>query len=410
MKIFLKIVKIIKRIFMLAVYLISFCTVRKKKLWVFGAWVGQLYADNTKALFEYVNKEHKDIKCVWISRNKNVVKQVRSLGYRAYYYLSFKGIIYSLHSSCFFATEGDMDYPAFCAGNAPVIQLWHGMGIKEVGLNSGWQKIWQEKKSKHYLLDKLSLKINKYDISYHYKWIWMAASEEAKKKYAKSFYVPEENFYITGQPKDDTFVNIKNSEYINELREKHPNTKIAVYLPTHRNFGKSEVISDVMSIETLKKVNQQLAEKNIVMIFKPHFHEFKKYEGYEGELSNIIFATDKEKFGDVYEFLPCCDILITDYSGIMFGYLASGKPIVYFTYDYDEYVNGDAGFCYDFNDITYGPVCKTWDEVVEGVTTIKAEDYAEVREKQRARFCPFNDGKNCERVYNRVLEILNIKD
>ena len=149
-----------------------------------------------------------------------------------------------------------------------------------------------------------------------------------------------------------------------------------------------------------------LEEKNIVMIFKPHFHEFEKYAGYEGTLGNIIFATDKEKFGDVYEFLPACDMMITDYSGIMFGYLASGKPIVYFPYDYDEYVNGDAGFCYDYYDITYGPVCKTWEDVVNTLATITSEDYAELREKQRARFCPHADGKNCERVYQAVLDIM----
>ena len=82
---------------------------------------------------------------------------------------------------------------------------------------------------------------------------------------------------------------------------------------------------------------------------------------------------------------------------------------MYFTYDYDEYINGDAGLCYDFNDITYGPVCKTWDEVVECLSTIKPEDYAELREKQRARFCPYSDGENCQRVYETTLKILKIK-
>jgi len=40
------------------------------------------------------------------------------------------------------------------------------------------------------------------------------------------------------------------------------------------------------------------------------------------------------------------------------------------------------------------------------MATITAEDYAEIREKQRARFCPYADGKNSERVYNAVIKIL----
>ena len=90
----------------------------------------------------------------------------------------------------------------------------------------------------------------------------------------------------------------------------------------------------------------------------------------------------------------------------MFGYLASGKPIIYFAYDYEKYVTEDAGFCYDYKDITYGPICKTWEEVVEQASVITAEEYEEERTLQRKRFCPYSDGKSCERVYQQVLEIL----
>ncbi len=367
-----------------------------KKLWLFGAWSGNLYSDNTKCVFEYVNSIKKDTKCVWISRNDSVVEQVRKAGFRSYKELSIKGLWYSARAQAAFCTEHAEVVSRFLNRKTKIINLWHGMGIKAVGIESGWVKGKTEDEMREY---------HKYCYDNYSKWHWMCASEEAKQKYARSFLVPEEMFYITGQPKDDSFANLKESSYINEIRTEHPGAKIAVYLPTHRNFGRGVHIADETSIETLKKVNEKLAEKNIVMIFKPHYHEFKKYEGYTENFSNIIFATDKEKFGDVYTFLPVCDMLITDYSGIMFGYLASGKPIIYFTYDYDEYVAGDAGFCYDFNDITYGPVCKTWDEVIENMDKITADDYKEIREKQRARFCPYSDGKNCERVYEQVKKL-----
>ena len=367
-----------------------------KKLWIFGAWGGNLYSDNTKCLFEYVSLNKKDTKCVWISRSDSAVEQARNAGFEAYKELSIKALWYAARAQAAFCTEHAEDVSRFLNKKTKIISLWHGMGIKAVGIESGWIKDMTEKEIEAYK--------NKCSESYG-KWYWMCASEEAKQKYMRSFLVPEEMFYITGQPKDDAFTNLKESAYINEIRSEHPGAKIAVYLPTHRNFGRNFGISDETSIETLKKVNEKLAEKNIVMIFKPHFHEFKKYEGYTDNFSNIIFATDKEKFGDVYTFLPVCDMLITDYSGIMFGYLASGKPIIYFTYDYDEYVSGDAGFCYDFDDITYGPVCKTWDEVIENMSKITADDYEEIREKQRARFCPYHDGKNCERVYEQVKKL-----
>ena len=384
----------IKRAIFAVLKLISYIIPKSKRIWLFGAWGGELYADNTKYLFEYLHTINTRCKLVWISKNNSEIEKIREKGFLAYNRRSIKGLWYIARGKVAFCTEGTKDISYQLNKKTKIIQLWHGMGIKSVGKESGWYKNG---------LNANALKKN------HAKWYWLCASEEAKFKYMNSFDVPKEKFYITGQPKDDAFVNIKQSGYINELRKNYPNARIAVYLPTHRNFGKSDEINDIMSIESFEKLNKRLASENIVMIFKPHFHEFKKYKGYETSFSNIIFAIDKEKFGDVYEFLPCCDIMITDYSGIMFGYLASGKPIVYFTYDYDEYVSNDAGFCYDFNDITYGPVCKTWDEVVECLSTIKSEDYAELREKQRARFCPYSDGENCQRVYETTLKILKIK-
>ncbi len=370
-----------------------------KKLWVFGAWAGKLYADNSKYMFEYVNNNKPQIKAVWVTKSDDVLKQVRAMGYRCYKSYSVLGIWYVSRAAVCFETagNGDISVLAECS-KAKIIQLWHGMGIKDVGISDkGWYGSYSEEKKAQ--LEK-SFKDN------HATWYWMAASQEAVTKYHKAYYVPEEHFFITGQPKDDTFVNVNENEYINDIRKKHPAARIAVYLPTHRNFGADNEISDVMSIESLEKLNKKLCEKNIVMIFKPHFHEFSKYAGCESAMSNIVFATDMQKFGDVYEFLPQCDMLITDYSGIMFGYIASSKPIIYFAYDYDEYINSDAGFCYDYNDITYGPVCSTWDDVVDAAATIESADYDELRQKQRERFCPHCDGRSCERIFEQTMKLI----
>lgn len=371
---------------------LSYLLPKSKKIWLFGAWSGNLYGDNPKYLFEYLHTVNTGIKLIWISKNQKEIEKIRKKGFIAYSRSSLKGLWYITRGKVAFCTEGINDISQLLNRKTKIIQLWHGMGIKAVGKESGW-----------YSKTDSMIKAFKKN---HAKWYWLCASEEAKQKYMRSFNVPEKQFYITGQPKDDAFVKTQENSYIRELRETHQGAKIVVYLPTHRNFGKNKKINDVMSVETLEKVNDKLKSKNIVMIFKPHFHEFEKYKGYEKSFSNIIFATNKEKFGDVYEFLPSCDLLITDYSGIMFGYLATGNPIIYFTYDYDDYLSGDAGFCYDFNDITYGPVCKTWDEVVENAAIIKSSDYIDLIEKQRKRFCPYYDGNNCQRVYDTVLKLL----
>lgn len=391
---FKKIKTKLKNFLLNSLFIISNFFPKKKNLWLFGAWQGKLYADNSKYLFRYINQNHPEIIAVWISRNQEAVNKAISEGYRAFNYKSLRAKWYTLRASVVFETEGNNDHIPYLIGGAKKIQLWHGFGIKN---NKKWQ------------IDTNLINKNKFHtLAYaHFDDYWMTACEEASKKYADSYNISSNRMFITGQPKDDTFVWNKPSAVIDKIREEHKDCRIFVYLPTHRNFGKNSEFNNVMSLETLQVVNCKLVENNLVMIFKPHFHEFKKYAGYTESLSNIIFATDMEKYGDVYEFLPVCDGLITDYSGIMFGYLASGKPIIYFTYDYDEYLKDDFGFYYNFDDITYGPVCRTWDEVVSNMKNITSEDYSSQREKLREKFCPYADGKSCERVYLKVKELLN---
>lgn len=392
-KVFRRLVLFSKRL----IYILSFKIPKSKAIWIYGAWRGTLFADNSKYLFLYSSSLNDGMKHIWITSNKILVQKLRRSGLKAYRNNSIIGIWLSLRASVVFETEGNADLIPWAIGGAKIIQLWHGMGIKDV---SRWSRD--------------SSFIPKYSFDYliyaHKNDIWMTACQEAVMKYSAAYNIPLNRMFVTGQPKDDSFINTKRCKWIDNIHESHPDCKIVVYLPTHRDFGRHGQ-ENMLAYDKLVHVNQELAAKNIVMIFKPHFHEFKNYEGMDTNLSNIIFATDAEKYGDVYEFLPACDALITDYSGIMLGYLTSGKPIIYFPYDKDTYMSSDAGFCYSYDEVTAGPICFNWKEVVEAVSEIFVDDkYIEAREKLRLRFSPFNDGKNSERVYQQVKKLLEEKN
>jgi CDP-glycerol glycerophosphotransferase len=49
---------------------------RKNKVWVFGAWYGQRFSDNSRYLFEYVNKEQSDVEAIWITRDKELKQKI----------------------------------------------------------------------------------------------------------------------------------------------------------------------------------------------------------------------------------------------------------------------------------------------------------------------------------------------
>ena len=90
--------------------------------------------------------------------------------------------------------------------------------------------------------------------------------------------------------------------------------------------------------------------------------------------------------------------------------MCTGKPIVLFPYDIDEYTSGDAGLNDYFWEIPGGPMCYTWDEVLEQSHSLLInDDWKEERERCRVQYHYYNDGRNCERVYNMVIDIIKNK-
>ena len=53
---------------------------RDKNIWVFGGREGHQYDDNSRYLFEYVNKNHPEINSIWLCEKEDLAMKVRNLG------------------------------------------------------------------------------------------------------------------------------------------------------------------------------------------------------------------------------------------------------------------------------------------------------------------------------------------
>ena len=58
-------------------YYISYFLPKNKNIWVFGSWFGEKYADNSRALFEFVNKHDEKIETIWLTESKKVFNNLR---------------------------------------------------------------------------------------------------------------------------------------------------------------------------------------------------------------------------------------------------------------------------------------------------------------------------------------------
>ena len=102
------------------------------------------------------------------------------------------------------------------------------------------------------------------------------------------------------------------------------------------------------------------------------------------------------------------DILITDYSSIYFDYLLLDKPILFMPFDFEDYIENNARFYYNYNCVTPGPKCKDWNNVMEHLEKTFVSDgstYGDCYQKQRDTIRQmFNDFRfnNSERIAQRL--------
>ena len=114
---------------------------------------------------------------------------------------------------------------------------------------------------------------------------------------------------------------------------------------------------------------------------------------------------DVSALPEVSDLYLAADVMVTDYSSTMFDFGVTGKPMLFFTYDLDDYRDRLRGFYFDLEDVAPGPLLATAEELTEAlrdlpaVAAAHADRYARFRE----RFCHLEDGHATDRVVERLL-------
>ncbi|QNE79372.1 glycosyltransferase [Streptomyces finlayi] len=108
---------------------------------------------------------------------------------------------------------------------------------------------------------------------------------------------------------------------------------------------------------------------------------------------------------DTAELLLIADVLVTDYSGLVFDYAHTGRPMLFHTYDLEHYRDTVRGFCLDFETRAPGPLLVTTDEVAQALrgTDGLAARHADAYESFRKEYCDLDDGGAAARVADRLL-------
>lgn len=297
-------------------------------------------------------------------------------------------LAYYLATSKYILLEDFLDYTAFMKlrEGQQICQLWHGAGA--------YKKFAFSRQANASERIKIHTGYKRYAKA-------IVSAESIRSCYAEAFSIPLERVKATGIPRTDIFFD---QAYIEkkkgELSRRYPmlrGKKVILFAPTYRGTQIRDAAYDFEKLD-LAYLYQRLHE-DYVFLFKWHPAARNNLKAHEVEAYDLSaypdFYLDVSEFRDINDLLLIADTLITDYSSVIFEYLLTHKPIIYYVHDLDEY-EGGRGLYFPFADYVYGDVVKTLPELVDA---IREENMAE---EQRAAFCERFmkecDGKSTEKT------------
>lgn len=176
-----------------------------------------------------------------------------------------------------------------------------------------------------------------------------------------------------------------------------PSQKVALYAPTFRDKSGGRNPAGDSTVFDPEAVKRALGENSVLMLRGHHFMHAVRSESFG---QGIV---DVSSYGNFNELATAVDLLITDYSSVMFDFACLNRPIILYCYDYEEYA-ATRGMYFDLRKKAPGPVVESQTELL---ACLMDESYAneENRAKREgffAEFCSFEDGGASAKVLETV--------
>lgn len=267
-----------------------------------------------------------------------------------------------------------------------IIQLWHAsgalktVGYSRVGKPGGPTPFARRHKNYTY-----AIVSGTHDVPY----------------YAEAFGLPEERVVPTGIPRMDRYFDPGHAEASRAATSREfpeiSGRMAILFAPTFRGPGPRRAYYDYDQVDW-DALHAVCDEKDAVVIFK--MHPFVRGEPpIPAHVGDRIVDASRSRI-DVNDLLFSMDLLITDYSSIVFEFSTQLRPMLFFAYDLEEYV-ATRDFYVPLEDFAPGRIVRTFPELVDAIRTgtYDAERVAEFRRQHFAHL----DGGATDRVIDQLI-------
>lgn len=338
-------------------YPFSLLVLRRKGSWLFIGREHGKFLDNAKHMFARVAGAD-NIEAVFISEDRELCSSIRALGADAAAWPGLRAAWLLARAELLYVDS--VDWPDHGRGQlaqgAKLVQMWHGIPLKEIELAVRDRlrtrlPVWLRPLFDIYRA--ITLRHPRAD------WLVSTSPYMTERVFASS--IRHARILESGYPRNDILLGRPEGALANNLIDLNVDTrargriesfraaggKCLLYAPTFRKHMRSPFDSGALDLKLLREF---LASHNLLLAVKLHPLMSENLAVQQDE--NLLWIAPDS---DVYPLLPLFDLLVTDYSSIYFDFLLLGREIVFFPYDFGNYVSDDRALFFEYDEITPGP-------------------------------------------------------
>ena len=258
-----------------------------------------------------------------------------------------------------------------------VLQTWHGTMLKKLALSRS----------------NVGLRTRVATVRESRRWDILLAQNEYSRRIFRRAYGFLGPVWEEGYPRDDV-LSSGDPAPVRARLGIPDGARVVLYAPTWRDDDPDHV--DHLDVA---RFQAELGDDQVTLI---RGHSRTLLPGEDVHAPGVIDVTG---YPDISELFLVADVLVTDYSSVMFDFTVTGKPVFFFTPDLEHYREKLRGFYFDLLPIAPGPIVQGLNELVHLVRDADAiaPDFAERYAAWRERFNPRDDGRAAERVVTRLL-------
>ena len=318
---------------------------------LFVSFGGKRFDDSPRTIYEAMLSDHRFDQCrlIWAFRSPERHQLTRGEKVK----IDTPRYFITLMKAGIWITNSSMTRGLYVRGsNTFSINTWHGTPIKRIEHEAKNAGNFLSKKTIH---DDVRLCQGTYE----------------RDIFLRVFRSSMEDYHLIGLPCNDRLTSPCDQEEKKRIRERlgvPMDKKVILYAPTFKDDERDDNGTIKAQLHISPQKWEYFLGDRYVMLLRLH-HEITA----ANPLPPNQFIIDVTAYPDINDLILVSDLLISDYSSIFFDFAITGKPMLCYTYDYDQFENV-RGLYFDIREeLEMKGRCDTEEQVIHEIQTMDYE-------------------------------------